>query len=56
VCARAHTTPPTENRINTSVSTRPLPYTSPSLPTIGVEIDADSRNPLRIHEAAAGRA
>jgi hypothetical protein len=26
------------------------------LPTIGVEIDADSRKPLRIHDAAAGLA
>src|SRR5215213_645267 len=55
-CARAHTTPPTENSSSTSVRTRPLPYTSPSLPTIGVETEADSRKPLRIHDAAAGLA
>ena len=41
--ARAFTRPPSANSTRTTVSTRPLPCTSPSLPTIGVETDADSR-------------
>ena len=41
--ASAFTRPPRANSTRTTVSTRPLPCTSPSLPTIGVETDADSR-------------
>ena len=50
--ASAHTAPPSAKITSTPVSTRPLPNRSPSLPTIGVEIDAESRKPVRIHDVA----
>ena len=36
--------------------TRPLPWMSPSLPTIGVAIEADRRNAVRSHEVAVALA
>ena len=39
-----------------AVSTRPLPNRSPSLPAIGVAIEALSRKPVSTHETAVGEA
>ena len=48
--------PPSANSASTTVSTSPLPYTSPSLPMIGVDTDADSRKPVTTHEVAVALA
>src|SRR4051812_26124455 len=54
--ASALTTAPALNRTSTAVSTRPLPKRAPSLPTIGVAIEALRRNPVSTHETVDGLA
>src|SRR4051812_15008278 len=52
--ASALITPPAENSSSTVIRTRPLPNRSPSLPAIGVAIDALSRKPVSSHDTADG--
>src|SRR3954469_18188204 len=54
--ASALITAPALNTVSTAVSTRPLPNRSPSLPTIGVAIEALTRNPVSTHETVDGLA
>jgi hypothetical protein len=54
--ASAHTTEPSAKASITPVSTRPLPNRSPSLPTIGVATEAESRNAVSTQDADAGLA
>jgi len=48
--ATAHTVEPVAKSSRIAVSTRPLPNWSPSLPTIGVATEAESRNPVSSHD------
>ena len=56
VGASALITAPIEKMIMIAVSTRPLPYRSPSLPAIGVAIDALTRKPVSTQLTALGDA